>query len=301
MFKNKNFQFTSFGEVLFDVFENEKKIGGAPLNIALRISSLGFKAAIISAVGKDENGKEILEFMRQKQVNTASVAEVPQYPTGVVKVSLDKNGVAEYEIDYPAAWDAIPFSTETEKLVKGTDVIIYGSLASRDEISRNSLLEALQRSDAMKVFDINLRPPHYNRETIQQLIQHADLIKFNEEELLEISASLGSDEISIERNMQFIKEKFKATTICVTRGSAGAVLLYNDKFYYNGGRKIQLVDTVGAGDSFLGSFLCSLLSDQDPQKALDFASVVGSIVASSAGANPEIDLQEVEAIMQKNQ
>lgn len=300
MFKNRNFSFISFGEVLFDVFGTDKKIGGAPLNIALRINSLGFKTAIISAVGKDDDGKEILEYMQQKQINTASVAVVPQYPTGVVKVTLDKKGIADYDIGYPAAWDAIPFTTKAQKLTKDADVIIYGSLASRDENSRNSLLQILEQSEVLKVFDVNLRPPHYNLQILQQLLQQADLIKFNKEELLEISTSLGSGETSLEKNIQFIKEHTQVSTICVTLGSAGAVLFYENKFYYNGGYKIELVDTVGAGDSFLGSFLCSLLSDRDPQRALDFACVVGGIVAGSAGANPDIDLNKVEAILQRS-
>ncbi|MCM4156433.1 carbohydrate kinase [Gramella sp. AN32] len=300
MFKNKNLKFISFGEVLFDDFGKDKKIGGAPLNIALRIKSFGFPVAMISAVGADESGKEILEFIQQKEIHMASVSIVPEYQTGLVKVSLDEEGVADYEIGHPVAWDAISLSDNTKKIVNNADVIIYGSLASRDEVSKDSLLQILKKSNGMKAFDVNLRPPHYNVETLKELIQQADFIKFNEEELLEISGLLGSNDILIEKNIKFIHKITNVQTICVTRGGAGAVLFHNNQLYYNGGHKIQVVDTVGAGDSFLGSLLCHLLSNGNPQNALDFACTVGGIVASSAGANPNIDLGETEAILNRS-
>jgi len=299
MFKNKNLRFISFGEVLFDVFGNNKKIGGAPLNIALRIKSFGFPVAIISAVGADENGKDILEFLQHKQIDATAVSITPEYKTSQVMVTLDKEGVAEYEINYTVAWDAITFSVDTENITKNADVIIYGSLASRDKCSKNSLLQILKRSSALKVFDVNLRPPHFSLDTLKELIQNADFIKFNEEELLEISRLLGSKEISLDKNIKFISHSTQAKTICVTRGSAGAILFHKDRLYCNKGNKIKLVDTVGAGDSFLGSLLCSLLSNGDPQEALDFACVVGEIVASSEGANPEIDFKKAEAVMER--
>ncbi|SHG46326.1 fructokinase [Salegentibacter echinorum] len=297
MFKNKNIRFLSFGEVLFDVFENEKRIGGAPLNIALRINSLGFPVAVISAVGDDNNGNLILDHLRQKKVNTSAIKVLQNYPTGKVIVSLDDNGVADYTIAQPVAWDFISLNKTAVSLAVASDVIIYGSLASRNEVSKASLLSMLAQSNAFKVFDVNLRPPHYTMETIQKLLQFSNMVKFNEEELLEISQVLGSVSDGIEQNIRFIKEKTGIQTICVTMGGAGAMLFYKDRLYSNPGYQIEVVDTVGAGDSFLGALLCSLLSDKEPQKALDFASAIGCYVTGSMGAIPEIDLNDIKTIM----
>lgn len=300
MFKNKEIRFLSFGEVLFDVFEKEKRIGGAPLNIALQINSLGFPVTIVSAVGDDQYGRLILSHLRQKKINTSAIRVLPDHPTGKVMVALDDKGVADYTIDRPVAWDFISQGDVTGSSDIAADVILYGSLASRNEVSKASLLNMLSQSNAFKVFDVNLRPPHYTIETILQLLQFSNMVKFNEEELLEISHALGSNLDGIKDNIRFIVEKTGIQTVCVTKGDAGATLFYNDRFYSNPGYRIEVVDTVGAGDSFLGALLCSLLSDKEPQKALDFACAMGCHVAGSMGATPEVNVENINAIIMRS-
>ncbi|SHI77626.1 fructokinase [Mesonia phycicola] len=297
MFQNTDINFVSFGEVLFDVFGDEKKIGGAPLNIALRLNSFGFPVAVISAVGKDEDGSQLLSFMKEKGVNTEAVSEVENLQTGKVLVSLDKNGCATYDIKKSVAWDAIAYSDKISNICKTSNVLIYGSLASRDTVTRNTLLKILKDHKLIKVFDVNLRPPHYDIETLNSLMLHADLIKFNEEEIEEITQNDFSIEVTMEEKMKFIAKKAKAKAVCVTKGGNGAVLFYEGKFYYNEGYKVTLVDTVGAGDSFLGALIGHLLTENSPQESLDFACAVGGVVAGSFGANPDITIEKVKEIM----
>ena len=282
-----------FGEVLWDVFPKEKKIGGAPLNVASRLSSFGNEVSMISAIGADEWGEKLLHYLNENKISTAHVQILHKYKTGKVKVSLDAKGSATYNIKQPRAWDKILLTDEALELVTDADALVFGSLAARDETSKNTLYSLVELAK-YKIFDLNLRPPHYTKEVLFHLMDEADFIKFNDDELYEVSKLMGSKFNSLEQNLKHIAEKTNTQHICVTKGSHGAVLLYNDKLYYNSGYLIKVVDTVGAGDSFLGSLISQLLSNTEPQKAIDFACAVGALVAQSEGANPEISAVEIE-------
>lgn len=285
-----------FGEVLFDVFPNGERIGGAPLNVASRLSSFGIKTEIISKVGEDKRGKEILAYLNTNRIGTENVTEDKNFPTGVVKVTLSKSGSATYEIAHPAAWDKIKLSPKAEKAVATSDVFIFGSLVCRDAVSRNTLFEQLPKA-AFKALDFNLRAPYYNREILLQLIAKADLIKFNDEELFEIAALMGSKANSLEQNLEFISRNTSAQTICVTKGPHGAVLWHKDKLYYNSGYKIEVKDTVGAGDSFFATLIAGLLKKEEPREVLDHACAVGALVAACEGANPVLRTEMVQKFM----
>lgn len=298
MFENKDLKFVSFGEVLFDVFQNHKKIGGAPLNLALRISSFGFPIAMISAVGNDEEGKTIVDYMVNNRLNAEGMVTTESFKTGLVDVQIDERGSASYSIAYPAAWDHIEHTDPIQQIIKEADVFLYGSLACRSKVSKNTLLQLLENKHLYKVFDVNLRKPHYTMDTLQELMDHADFIKFNDEELIEISNNLGAKSDSIEEQMLFISKVTNTKSICVTKGKHGAVLLWKDEFYYNPGYSIKVVDTVGAGDSFLAALITKLLSNNNPQKAIDFGSAIGAMVASCEGANPVFSQKDMERFLE---
>jgi fructokinase len=285
-----------FGEVLFDVFPTHKKIGGAPLNVALRLASLGINAQIISRVGNDEIGKELLAFIKKNGVDTDTIQIDENLSTGEVIVQLNEKGSASYTINYPVAWDKIICIPEDEIMVKKADALVFGSLVCRDSVSQNSLLEIINYAK-YAVFDVNLRAPFYTKEILINLMMQSDFIKFNDDELYEISAFLNSPYHSLEQNILFIAEKTNTKHICVTKGSHGAVLYYNEKMYYNSGYKIDVVDTVGSGDSFLAGLLSKLLYDENPQEAIDFACALGAIVAKNEGANPKISSKEINVFM----
>lgn len=284
---SKKVKAVCFGEILFDVFPNKERIGGAPLNVASRLSSLGVDVEMISKVGSDEKGDRLLDYLRSRNIETRNINRDENHPTGIVQVSLSENGSATYEIAYPAAWDKIEINDDLKDSVKNADAFIFGSLVCRDEVSRHTLFELIPKAH-YRVLDFNLRPPHYSEELLGELVQHAEFIKFNDDELFEIAAVLGCKYHSLEQNLLYMAVKSNASTICVTKGRHGAVLLHKKKLYYNSGYKIKVKDTVGAGDSFLGTLLAKLLRGVEPQKALDVACAMGALVAGREGANPEI-------------
>ncbi|MDV7698704.1 carbohydrate kinase [Chryseobacterium soli] len=301
MFINNKIKVISFGEVLFDVFGEEKKIGGAPLNLALRTASYGFPVAMISAIGNDEDGSVILDYTKENALETDGIIVSPEYETGIVQVSLNERGSATYEIKFPSAWDFISVDEKIMDIVKEADVFFYGSLACRNEVSQKTLFSLLDSNDTMfKVFDVNLRKPFYTIQLLEKLMNRADFIKFNDEEILEIATGKGFESDNLESNIKFISEKTNTKAICVTLGKHGSILLWNNQLYRHEGYPVKVADTVGAGDSFLASLIAKLLSDQNPDEALNFASAVGALVASYSGANPKIESSEIARFLKQN-
>ncbi|OXA76469.1 fructokinase [Flavobacterium aquidurense] len=298
MNQNKPLKAVAYGEVLWDVFPDKKKIGGAPLNVALRMKTLGCDVAMISCVGKDNDGEAIINHIKQLGLETNAIMQSDEFSTGLVNVTLNETGSATYEIKYPSAWDKIVLNNKAKDLVSNADVLIYGSLVCRDEVSRKALEELLQ-TKVYKVFDVNLRKPHYTYEILENLMQSADFIKFNDEELFEIASALKSPFVGIEENIHFIAERTNTTGICVTRGGDGALLYWKGELYENEGYPVKVADTVGAGDSFLAALITSLLTGKEPQTAIDFACAVGALVAESPGANPEISFSRIENMIHK--
>jgi len=286
----------TFGEVLWDVFPTHKKIGGAPLNVALRMKSFGAESSIISKVGSDVEGEEIISFLSENGIDTDILQISEEYKTGMVNVMINEKGNASYDILYPSAWDKIRLNEDIKNKVSDADVFIFGSLICRDEESR-STLNALLEIAKYKVFDTNLRAPYYTTDVLIELMMKADFIKLNDEELFEISKKMDSPYNSFEQNIKFIADKTNTKQVCVTKGAFGAVLYYNEKFYYNSGYFIKVVDTVGAGDSFLASLIVRLLKGKSPQKSLNYACAIGALVAGEEGANPKITAEVIRDYM----
>ncbi|OAD46626.1 carbohydrate kinase family protein [Polaribacter atrinae] len=285
-----------FGEVLWDIFPTHKKIGGAPLNVASRLSSFGHNVTMISALGEDNFGQKIIEYLKDNKVNTNHIQIKKQFQTGKVNVILDKRGTASYTINYPSAWDKISITEKAKNEVENADAFVFGSLIARDKTSRKTLYELIEAAK-YKIFDLNLRQSHYTTDVLLYLMEKANFIKFNDDELYEVCKKIGSKYNSLEQNIRFIAAKTNTNHVCVTKGPHGAVLLYNDIFYYNSGYQINVIDTVGAGDSFLASLTSELLKKSTPQKAINFACAIGALVAQSEGANPKILQSEIETFI----
>lgn len=285
-----------FGEVLFDVFPTHRKIGGAPLNVALRMASLGINAQIISRVGNDKIGKELLHFIKENGVATDTIQVDENLSTGEVIVQLNDKGSASYTINYPVAWDKIEVTSVAKNAIANADAMVFGSLVCRHLVSHQTLLDLMNLAK-YKIFDVNLRAPFYTKELLIELMNKADFIKFNDDELYEISEYMNSPYNSLEQNIHFIAEQTNTKHICVTKGSHGAVLYYNDTMYYNSGYKIEVADTVGAGDSFLAGLLTQLLTGNDTQFAINYACALGALVAQKEGANPKIEAAAIADFM----
>ncbi len=287
---------TCFGEVLWDIFSTHKKIGGAPLNVALRLQSFGVDAKIISRIGNDKDGKASLKYIKDNAIDTSTIQIDPSLKTGCVHVTLDKTGSASYIIEQPVAWDNIELTDNTIAIVKPSNAFIFGSLVCRNEVSKNTLLNLLQHA-TYKVFDVNLRPPFYAMDLLLELMTKADFIKCNDDELLEICNGINFKSDSITEQIKFLSQQTNTKHICVTLGKDGAVLLYNNQFYHHKGYPIKVIDTVGAGDSFLAALISKLINKEKPSNALNFACAVGALVAGKEGANSKILDSEISAFI----
>lgn len=287
---------TSFGEVLWDDFPDGKVLGGAPLNVMVRLSSLGADTSIISRRGDDEDGTELVRQIQEKNVATDLIQVDTEHATGLVKVQLDDKGCASYDIVYPCAWDKISVEEMAIVRVAESNAFVFGSLSTRDAASRISLQTLLQVA-RLKIFDVNLRKPHYDPKRILSLMKQSDVIKLNDDELYELTEVYGEKSNDLEHNIQFLAQLTKVKHICVTLGSHGAVYYRDGEFFANHGYRIDVVDTVGAGDSFLAGFIFKFLSGAEPAEMLSFACALGAMVASRAGATSPIALEEIEQFM----
>lgn len=285
-----------FGEVLWDIFPDGKKIGGAPLNVALRLSSLNNNTAIISSVGDDELGRRLINKLKDTNINLEGIQTNVNYKTGEVVVSLDKSGSATYIFKQPCAWDFIEHTNRLQKITEEAEVFIYGSLASRMQTTYATLLKLISVA-SFKVFDVNLRKPYYNMECIIELMKYADLIKFNEEELTEICDYYNFKSDSIDALCAHISNQTNTKHICVTLGDKGALYYKDDKVFRNYGYKVKVKDTVGAGDSFLAFFVHGIINKLNEQDILNRSCAIGALVASKNGANPKLNQNEIENLM----
>lgn len=280
---------TCFGEVLFDVFPSGRRIGGAPLNVAFRLNSFGNSVDLISRIGDDCLCPEVLKFLHSHHISSKNIQIDSQYNTSEVKVTIDENGNASYEIVAPCAWDFIEVNHHALQAAQQADAFIFGSLACRNEVSKATLLHLLSKAK-YKIFDVNLRAPHYNFELLKALMMQSDFIKFNDDELFLVCDAFGKKTSSLKEAVSFISSYTSTESICVTRGSNGAILLKDNKLHKHKGYKSEVVNTVGAGDSFLAALVHQLLRQKHPNTALDFACKIGSEVVKHEEATPELFL-----------
>ena len=279
--------------MLWDMLPAGKQPGGAPLNVAVHLRNFGLDARLISRVGDDDLGTELLDFVAAQGLATDTVQRGKTHLTGVVKVNVDDCNEVTYKIVQPVAWDYIQYSDALAELVAGADALLFGSLAARTPATRETLYRLLPHA-RLKVFDVNLRPPHYSRDLVTYLLQHADLVKMNEHELAEVMSWFGG--LSTEESaLEWLAGRFHLQAVCVTKGAAGAVLWTGGHLYRSAGFPVTVRDTIGSGDAFLAALLRGWLAGQEPGACLRFACATGSLVATYQGATPAIS----EALVQE--
>jgi len=282
-----------FGEILWDRFKDQKRAGGAPMNVALHLHKQGISCGLISSVGDDEAGRELLEVIAERGFPTDLIQVHTHLPTGIVEVELDEKQQATYTIVEPVAWDAIIATEDGRKAVSEAEVFIYGSLACRNAASRSALLNLLPLAKK-RVLDLNLRAPHYTTPVLQELIASADILKINEDELAYLGKVYNILTSDIDELVHQLSVETDTSVICVTLGDKGAMVFYEGAIYRHKGFKVEVADTVGAGDSFLATFVSGLLSNLPIDKILQNACAVGAFVASKHGANPDYTLESIE-------
>ena len=280
------------GEVLWDMLPEGKKIGGAPANFAYHVSQYGFDGCVVSAVGDDKLGNEILESFNNRHLNYL-IQRVP-YPTGTVQIELDEAGIPCYEIKENVAWDNIPFTVDLEKLAKKTRAVCFGSLAQRNTVSRETINRFLDvMSDAAgqyRVFDVNLRQGFYDKEILCNSMQRCNILKINDEELIAVSRMFEYPGIDLEDKCRALLSEYGLEILILTCGVNGSYVFTRENVSFVNTPKIEVADTVGAGDSFTATFISAILKGKSIREAHELAVEVSAYVCTQNGAMPELPI-----------
>ncbi|MDE0471549.1 MAG: carbohydrate kinase [Ekhidna sp.] len=281
-----------FGEALFDLFPDGARPGGAPLNVAIHLQNLNVPSGVISRVGSDDAGKELIRFLNNRGVNTDLIQTDPDRDTGTVRVNIDKNNEPLYTIVEKAAWDFIDDSFLKSNI--NPKYIVHGSLICRSAESSLSLQKLLKNTNAKVVFDLNLRSPYYGKPTIDALMKTANIVKMNREEFKILKGWFHIKNSEKCGDMEALKALYPNLEIIIaTKGEDGAVAWKEGKRQSVTAVKVDIVDTVGSGDAFLAAFIAGIDEGMPPKEALHFASAAGSFVAAKAGANPEYEKKDI--------
>ena len=286
-----------YGEILWDILPSGAKPGGAPMNVAYHLQKLGLQSTLISCVGQDKLGDDLLTILQQQSINTSFVQIDKEHTTGIVNAQFKSSTEASYDIVYSAAWDFISYQKDLFQLVQEATYFIFGSLAARNAVSQNTLLQLLEAANK-KVLDINLRPPHFNKKTIENLLYRSDISKLNEHEI-QLVSGWYKNYLIIDDQVNYIQDRFKIDTVLVTKGEGGALVNYKGKFFSHKGFKVNVADTIGSGDAFLAAYLFQLDNNEPPEEALLLANALGAFIATQSGACPLYSLKEVYKLMEK--
>ena len=276
------------GEALWDVLPEGKKIGGAPANFAYHVSQFGLPSCVVSAIGDDALGKEIIENFTSKGLDQL-IAEVP-YPTGTVQVEIDQTGIPLYDIKENVAWDNIPYTEHLDALAKRTKAVCFGSLAQRNVVSRetiNHFLDTMPKDDdSLIVFDVNLRQGFYNKEILCKSMQNCNILKINDEELITVSRMFGYPGIDLQDKCWILLGKYNLKMLILTCGINGSYVFTPGNVSFQPTPKVEVTDTVGAGDSFTAAFIASILKGKSVTEAHTIAVKTSAFVCTQKGAMP---------------
>lgn len=274
------------GEALWDVLPEGKKLGGAPANFAYHVSQFGLESRVVSAVGQDKLGAEILENFRQKQLY--GLIETVPYPTGTVQVELDAEGVPCYDIKEGVAWDNIPYTQALEGLASQTRAVCFGSLAQRSIVSRQTIhrfLDAMpDDADTLRIFDINLRQGFYTKEILCDSFRRCNILKINDEELVTVSRMFGYPGIDLQDKCWILLAKYNLKMLILTCGVNGSYVFTPGHVSFVETPKVQVADTVGAGDSFTAAFVAATLKGLPVAEAHRLAVDTSAYVCTQQGA-----------------
>ena len=292
----KNKEILCIGEVLWDRLPSGAKPGGAPMNVALHMNAFGLDVAIASSIGNDKAGKELKDFLENSGMDTKYIQTDKHLPTSEVLVHLDENNNATYEICEPVAWDNLKLTDELMKKAEKSGMLIYGTLASRNISSRETITGLLDY-DGLKLMDVNFRKPYDRQEVVETLLRKTDIVKMNDDELVIFEQWYNKHKYDEKSLVKWFASNYNIKMVCITKGEDGALLYCNGEFYEHAGFKVNAVDTVGAGDAFLAGLIASFLKGKTPEEAVAFACATGAFVASKAGATPKYNLEEIDAIL----
>ena len=285
-----NCKIIGMGEALWDMLPDGKKIGGAPANFAYHMSQLGFDSCVVSAIGNDASGDEIVEVFRAKSLDHQ--LERVGFSTGMVLVTLDAEGVPCYEIKEGVAWDNIPFTDSLQELALATRAVCFGSLAQRSAVSRetiNRFLDVMPDGEGQyKIFDINLRQHFYTKEIIEDSFRKCNVLKINDDELVVVSTLFGYPATDFQETCRMLIEQYHLRMLILTCGTNGSYVFAPGEISFFETPKVLIADTVGAGDSFTAAFCASILKGKSISEAHKFAVDVSAYICTQSGAMPRL-------------
>ena len=276
------------GEALWDVLPEGKKLGGAPANFAYHAGQFGLETLAVSALGEDALAEETIDALKEHGLNY--LMPRVQYPTGTVQVTLSGDGIPAYEIKENVAWDNIPFDDDIAEIARNCRAVCFGSLAQRNVVSRETIQKFLDATpaDCLKIFDINLRQQFYTQEILRESFQRCNILKINDEELVLIGRMFGYPGLDIENKCWLILGKYNLDMLVLTCGTNGSYVFTPGHVSFQETPKVKVADTVGAGDSFTGSFIGSILQGKSVAVAHETAVKVSAYVCTQKGAMPVV-------------
>lgn len=281
-----NYQVICFGEILFDILGNVSKPGGAPFNVAYHLKQAGINSFLISSVGKDMLGNNLLDLLQTWALTTEGVYRSDLYPTGTAIVKQGTDNQPKFELVYPVAWDYIPWKEEFAPIIHQANAFVFGSLSSRNQSSYDTLQECLKHS-SLNVFDINIRPPHFDLQILETLLQQTHILKLNDTELALLNKWYGNGNNNEKEQIAILRQRFNIDEVIVTKGEHGASYYSKDTELHQGAIPVQVADTVGSGDAFLAGFLSKRLRPSfSLEECLMEGIRKGAYVASQYGACP---------------
>ena len=275
------------GEALWDVLPEGKKLGGAPANFAYHAGQFGLDTIAISALGEDDLAEETIEALKEHNLSYL-MPRVP-YPTGTVQVTLAEGGIPTYEIKEGVAWDNIPYTDEMAEIAKNARAVCFGSLAQRNGVSRENIRKFLAETpaDCLKICDINLRQQFYSKEILEDSFKLCNILKINDEELVVVNRMFGYDGLDMRQTCEKMVQDYGLKMLVLTCGTNGSYVFTDDGLTsFQDTPKVEVADTVGAGDSFTGSFCACILNGKPVQEAHKTAVAVSAFVCTQNGAMP---------------
>jgi fructokinase len=276
------------GEVLWDMLPQGKYLGGAPANFAYITSLLGDQGVVASRLGTDALGDEASQRLQALGLPIDTVQRDPMHPTGVVKVEVDREGLARFEIEGPSAWDFLEWTADCQRLAERADAVCFGSLAQRSQTSRETIRRFLSatRSETIRVFDVNLRQAFYSKEVVEESMKLASIMKMNDEEVPKVMRLLKLDHLDEESSTQKLIDYYGLKLVCVTRGSKGSLLVTPKESHVQPGISVKVADTIGAGDAFTAALVHQYMLGASLASMNRAANLVGAWVSSQAGPTP---------------
>ncbi|SMP32898.1 carbohydrate kinase family protein [Chryseobacterium profundimaris] len=291
--KDKQPYIVCFGEVLWDVFPEGSKAGGAPFNVAYNVHKAGIDVKVISKTGDDNLGEKLRKQIENWGISTEMIQTDKHHPTSTVIAKIDEHNEAAYEIINNVAWDHIEYLPEYNDWVSNAEAFVFGSLSSRNEKTKNTLLKILDTAK-LKIFDVNFRPPFIDSEVIKTLLHKSDIVKINKSELRHIIELIGKEYSTEEEAVKVIQQNFTVDEVVLTKGSDGAVYFAHGEMYTLPSLPIVVADTVGSGDAFLSGFISKRIFNESPEEILKNAVSLGAFITSKAGACPDYNYSEFE-------